>query len=497
MATQLVFNVTTKKVKVTQSVSQDLYGVILNPSGVVFLTKNSAGNKLITSDVESAYFSLPLDTSGNIVYGTYILKYGTSVIDPNDPETYDTVSITFTGANKINCATFNVEHNCDYYPTGLITATDSTYFGDNTGTANNPTIVSRDITLYYPDGLENPTPDPNFVTESQSPVTPNAFSLTVNTLATGMWTAISTSELTYTQEDNLVIEYQLKKTLNHNVVCNSQLCNINNCVDKITQAYSEDIACGKSTPRYAQQITLINAYYSQYQMERACGNTTAANEYVNKIYELVGGESSCGCGCGGSCSSSCSDSCNCDDNSAQWINVPGSETQNVLEQMQDEITTLQGNVTVIQNDITTIEGDITTIQGDITTIEGDITDLQNQIDDLRPTHFVGYVTQSGTSAPSFSLIAFNNTGINYNTFTRVAEGVYTITDSTPPLTTIASQCPASGYEVVLNDPSYGTYKYEVTAGGNILLYTFDENGVLSDDIIATNYAVIMFQNFYI
>jgi hypothetical protein len=490
MATQLVFNVTTKKVKVTQSVSQDLYGVILNPSGVVFLTKNSAGNKLITSDVESAYFSLPLDTSGNIVYGTYILKYGTSVIDPNDPETYDTVSVTFTGANKINCATFAVEHNCDYYPTGLITATDSTYFGDNTGTANNPTIVSREITLYYPDGLENPTPDPNFVTETQSPVTPNAFSLTIDTLATGMWTAISTSELTYTQEDNLVIEYQLKKTLNHNVVCNSQLCNISSCVDKITQAYSEDIACGKATPRYAQQITLINAYYSQYQMERACGNTTSANEYVNKIYELVGGSSSCGCGCGGSCSSSCSDSCNCDDNSAQWINVPGSETQNVLEQMQDEITSLQGDITIIQNDITVIEGDITTI-------EGDITDIQQQIDDLLPTHFVAYVTQAGLIAPSFASIAFNNTSINYNTFTRIAKGHYTISDSTNPSTIIATQCPASGYDVVLNDATYGSYKYEVGANGDIILYTFHEDGTLADDIITTNHAVIMFQNFHV
>lgn len=357
MATTLHFNITTKKVKVDQDISQDLYGIITGPSGVAFVTKNSLGNELIDGDTESIYFNLPLDTSNNIVYGTYTLKYGTAVIDPNDPETYTSVSFSYLGATQ-KTACFNVEHNCDYYPTGLITATDSTYYGDNSGTATSPEILSRTIYLYYPDGLVDPTPAINPAEGVQSPITTGNYTLTVDTLATGMWTAIMDVQLLYTQDDDLVIEYQLKKTLNHNVACVGQLCSINGCIDGMTQAYNADVACGVATPRYAKQLTLMNAYYSQYQMERACGNTEKANEYLTKMNELVGDAPSCSCS-SGSCSGSCGSSCSCDscgdDNTPRWINTPGSTTQSVLEQMQDNITTIEGDIVILQEDVEALQ----------------------------------------------------------------------------------------------------------------------------------------------
>lgn len=344
MATTLHFNITTKKVKVDQTVSQDLYGIITGPSGVAFVTKNSIGNELIFDDNQSSYFNLPLDTSNNIVYGNYTLKYGTEVINPNDSETYDSVSFTYLGADVLT-ACFNVEHSCDYYPTGLISATDSTYYGNNAGTASSPTIISRTLSLFYPDGLINPTPAVNPAQGIQSPITTGNYTLTVSNLATGMWAAIMNVQLLYTQDDSLVIEYQLKKTLNHNVSCVGQLCSINECIDGMTQAFNSDVACGVTTPRYAKQLTLMNAYFSQYQMERACGNTDKANEYLNLMNELVGGESSCGCSGSGSCSGSCGSSCSCDscgdDNTPRWINVPGSTTLSILEQIQAEIDSLQ------------------------------------------------------------------------------------------------------------------------------------------------------------
>ena len=344
MATTLHFNITTKKVKVDQTVSQDLYGIITGPSGVAFVTRNAMGNELIDGDTESIYFNLPLDTSNGIVYGTYTLKYSTAVIDLNNPATYTSVSFTYLGADVLT-ACFTTEHNCDYYPTGLISATDSTYYGNNAGTASSPTILSRTLSLFYPDGLVNPTPAVNPAQGIQSPITTGNYTLTVDTLATGMWTAIMNVQLLYTQDDNLVIEYQLKKTLNHNVSCVGQLCSINECIDGMTQAFNSDVACGVTTPRYAKQLTLMNSYFSQYQMERACGNTDKANEYLNLMNELVGGESSCGCSGSGSCSGSCGSSCSCDscgdDNTPRWINVPGSTTLSVLEQMQNEIDSIQ------------------------------------------------------------------------------------------------------------------------------------------------------------
>ena len=354
MATTLHFNITTKKVKVDQTVSQDLYGIITGPSGVAFVTKNAIGNELIDGSTQSIYFNLPLDTSNNIVFGTYTIKYGTSVIDPNNSATYTVESFTYLGADVLT-ACFTVEHNCDYYPTGLISATDSTYYGNNAGTASSPEILSRSIYLYYPDGLVNPTPAVNPAEGIQSPITTGNYTLTVDTLATGMWTAIMDVQLLYQQDDDLVIEYQLKKTLNHNVACVGQLCSINKCIDGMTQAFNSDVACGVTTPRYAKQLTLINSYFSQYQMERACGNTAKANEYLNLMNELVGGESSCGCSGSGSCSGSCGSSCSCDscgdDNTPRWINTPGSTTQSILEQIQGDINTLQDEIDNLSNGI--------------------------------------------------------------------------------------------------------------------------------------------------
>lgn len=390
MATTLHFNITTKKVKVDQTVSQDLYGIITGPSGVAFVTKNSIGNELIDGDTESIYFNLPLDTSNNIVYGTYTIKYGIAVIDPNNPATYDSESFTYLGADTLT-ACFTVEHNCDYYPTGLITATDSTYYGSDEGTASSPEILSRTISLFYPEGLVNPTPAVNPAIGDQSPITTGNYTLTVDTLATGMWTAIMDVQLLYIQDDDLVIEYQLKKTLNHNVACVGQLCSINGCIDGMTQAFNSDVACGVTTPRYAKQLTLINAYFSQYQMERACGNTAKANEYLNLMNELVGGESSCGCSGSGSCSGSCGSSCSCDscgdDNTPRWINTPGSTTQSILEQ--------------IQSNITNIEEDITQLQDEDTDIWNAIEDIQGDIVALQPTYkvYTALLSQEGTDAP--------------------------------------------------------------------------------------------------
>jgi hypothetical protein len=469
MATTLHFNITTKKVKVDQTVSQDLYGIITGPSGVAFVTKNSTGNELIDNDTESIYFNLPLDTSNNIVFGTYTIKYGTAIIDPNNSATYTAESFTYLGADILS-ACFTVEHNCDYYPTGLISATDSTYYGNDAGTASSPEILSRTISLFYPEGLVNPTPAVNPAIGDQSPITTGNYTLTVDTLATGMWTAIMDVELLYTQDDDLVIEYQLKKTLNHNVACVGQLCSINECIDGMTQAFNSDVACGVTTPRYAKQLTLINAYFSQYQMERACGNTAKANEYLNLMNELVGGESSCGCSGSGSCSGSCGSSCSCDscgdDNTPRWINTPGSTTQSILEQ--------------IQSDITNIQGDITTIEGNITTIEGDITTLQADVEALQPTYkvYTALMSQTGTNAPT--AIVLENT-IGSILWTRVSAGVYRATlADTFLIDKLFIPCPSNGFDSSVNTGGGGaSYKLARNNDAIIQLTTSSIDDVLN------------------
>jgi hypothetical protein len=494
MATTLHFNITTKKVKVDQTVSQDLYGIITGPSGVAFVTKNSSGNELIDNDTESIYFNLPIDNSNNIVFGTYTIKYGTAIIDPNNSATYTAESFTYLGADVLT-ACFTVEHNCDYYPTGLISATDSTYYGDNSGTAKSPEILSRFLYLYYPDGLVNPTPDVNPVEGEQDPITTGNYTLTVDTLATGMWTAIMDVQLLYTQDDDLVIEYQLKKTLNHNVACVGQLCSINECIDGMTQAFNSDVACGVTTPRYAKQLTLINAYFSQYQMERACGNTAKANEYLNLMNELVGGESSCGCSGSGSCSGSCGSSCSCDscgdDNTPRWINTPGSTTQSILEQIQSDITNIEEDIVQLQDEdtdiwsaIEDIQGDVTTIQGDITTIENNVVNLQEDVEALQPTYKVYTALLSTFEDNAPTAVILENT-IGSIVWTRVAEGFYQATLSSA-FTLNKTFVLVGPYDV--NNVNVWFVKHALQSVNSVLLYAFDEGGNLIDGL-GTNVSI--------
>lgn len=307
MPTNLVFNVSTKKYQGVTSPSTTIYAKVYDPNGNLILDKSASGNAFITASTTSAYYNLPVDTSSNVLQGAYTFVYGT--VAGMGVGTTTTVVYTYTGVN-ITCQDFTVSNDCNFYPNGQITATDSTNYGSWT-------VSSKSIRLYYPNGL-TPAPISPYVE------TTTASTLVVSTLATGMWTAILTANLTITQTDGLVLIAVLTKTLNHNVVCNAQLCSVNASLDQITAAYSADVACGSTTPRYAQELTLANAYYTQYQIERSCGNTLEAAAYAEKIANLVGQTStSCNgsCGCSGS-SCTCDTSCGCsgEDATPQWIN---------------------------------------------------------------------------------------------------------------------------------------------------------------------------------
>lgn len=353
----LQFNIPTKKYIGVTPGTATLYAKIFDPAGNLILNKSVSPNSFITSATESAEYNLPVDTSGNIVQGSYLYYYteednilnNTISIVSELPDVGEVgvlylvfngmegVVYSYTGyvwdgegysiygvsagvynylGSSVTCLDFNVTNDCNFYPNGQITATDTTNYGDYT-------IDSRSIQLYFPNGLV-PAPVSPYIE------TTTAATLVVNTLATGMWTAILTSNISITQDDGLVVSYQLKKTLNHNVACNAQLCSVNDALDQITAAYAADVACGSTTPRYAQELTLANAYYTQYQIERACGDTLAAAAYAEKITNLVGQtSSSCGgsCGCSGS-SCSCDTSCGCSgsDSTPQWVNNTSSES---------------------------------------------------------------------------------------------------------------------------------------------------------------------------
>ena len=312
MPTNLSFNVSTKKYQGVASPSATVYAKLTDPAGNLILDKSVLGNAFITASTTSAFYNLPLDTSSNVLLGTYKFEYS-AVAGMGSGVT--TALYNYLGVDIV-CQDVSVTNDCNFYPNGQITATDSTSYAGWT-------ISSKSLRLYYPNGL---TPAPISLYEE----TTTADTLVVSRLATGMWTAIVTKNLTKTQADGLVLIAVLTKTLNHNVACNAQLCSVNDTLDKITKIYANDVADGSVTPRYAQELTLANAYYTQYQIERACGDTLAAAAYAEKITALVTGTSTtsdCSCGCGDT-SCGCDSSCGCsgDDSTPQWVNNTSSES---------------------------------------------------------------------------------------------------------------------------------------------------------------------------
>jgi hypothetical protein len=333
---------------------------LYDPAGNLILDKSTSGNAFITASTTSAFYNLPVDTSSNVLQGAYTFSYST-VAGMGSGVT--TVIYTYVGVD-ITCQEFNVTNDCNFYPNGQITATDTTSYG-------NWRVDSKSIRLYFPIGLLPAPVVPYYETTSAS-------TLVVNTLATGMWTAILTANLTITQADGLVLIAVLTKTLNHNVACNSQLCSVNSALDQITSAYAADVSCGSTTPRYAQELTLANAYYTQYQIERSCGDTLAAATYADKITSLVGQSStSCGgsCGCSGS-SCSCDTSCGCsgENITPEWVNNTTSESgYKSYVALISQTGTAAPTITLLENSL----GDIVWTRNSAGTYYGTLTSAFN------------------------------------------------------------------------------------------------------------------------
>jgi hypothetical protein len=71
----LQFNIPTKKYIGIASTVDTLYAKIFDPAGNLILNKSATPNSFITASTQSAEYNLPVDTSGNIVQGTYLYYY--------------------------------------------------------------------------------------------------------------------------------------------------------------------------------------------------------------------------------------------------------------------------------------------------------------------------------------------------------------------------------------------------------------------------------------
>jgi hypothetical protein len=283
------------------SLNGKAYAILTSPQGLVVFNRDNNAVPFIDNITyignNSQAFSIPTDQDGNILLGDYELYYRIRYEDPENPgeyieveKDYFTLSLaSFTHIKPV----LEVTSDASYGPNGLLTATVKTQSVDNTN--ENP-----NLTLYYPSGL-TPAIDPIY---SDNTIT------NVNYVATGTWTCLLSHYCVYTLMANIdntttcvYVTYRAQINVLHTVSDNDSLCNVNTCIDDVVASFTQAINSASNPSNYLNQLTLINSYYTQMQIEQSCGNGNKAQEYANKILDIAGVANSCSCGsgCGGDC----------------------------------------------------------------------------------------------------------------------------------------------------------------------------------------------------
>ncbi len=327
------------------------------------------------------------DTNAEVTFETSVVVNNSTVYN------YSTCA-------KSLCADISFTYDAFSTQYGSATLSDATnYYGW--------TIESRQLSLYYPAGLD-PAPTSNPVTTT----TPN---ITITELATGIYTNKLVVTASYLQNDGLVLDSTATKIKQSTVIAYTEMCGIQDCITKMLDRHVAYLKSATVSP-LQQFVDQVYGLYINAKEALACGNKSSYSSYVSEIYAILGKtEDNCGtCSCGGSCSD-CNDSCGCGQpDEPVWIDNLGLNVDSLLAEfetfmneqlpqllaLENEVYDLQLGVIALQQDVSDLNstvntlgtqtntntGDITGLQSDVTTLQSEVTVLQQEIAEFSPTN---------------------------------------------------------------------------------------------------------------
>ena len=319
------------------------------------------------------------------------------VIDSNVVYNYSTCASTLCPEISFTYDAFSTQY-------GSGTLTDNTNY---TGWSD----VSKTLSLYYPAGL-SPAPATN-------PIETSTSYITINQLATGIYTCKLVATASYVQADGLVIDLTTTKIKQATVIAYTEMCGIQGCINKMLDRHVSYLKSAKISP-LQQYVDQVYGLYINAKEALACGDKSTYSNYVSQIYTILGTtEDSCNsCSCNGSCDS-CSDSCGCGQpDEPVWIDNLGINVDGLLEVFENFITNewpeyqatvdaLEATVTdVVLPAIEELENSVSAIGTQTTTNTGDISVIQEQVDNL-DTQVALLEEQIATFSPSNSEVALN------------------------------------------------------------------------------------------
>ena len=218
-----------------------------------------------------------------------------------------TLSHSYKGCVK-KTACIETMYDCDSTVTGTFTGTDATDYGTQT-------IVATELKLIPPAWAKETYNAQNSVFTGTSPLTGTA-----TQLYEGSWTVMLASEVTYTQSDGLVVNYDLTATVDRDVSCQSSLCRFTKCINKLRAAvYSDMKLTGQSV--YEKFLLNVLTYTNQALIYKSCSDMEGYRASLIKIEaELDASGLGCDCGCG-------------DEGFRRILNVPP-DVYNIITQLE-------------------------------------------------------------------------------------------------------------------------------------------------------------------
>jgi hypothetical protein len=312
--------------------------------------------------------------------------------------------LTYSACNSSVCLDLSFTYDAFSTQYGSATLADLTTYTDWT-------ISNRELSLYYPAGLD-PAPEDNPI------VTPTA-NINVNVLATGLYTGKLAVTISNIQNDGLVLDLNLTKTKQFSVIAYTEMCGIQDCITKMLDRHVAYLKSATVSP-LQQYVDQVNGLYINAKEALACGNKVSYSSYVAQIYDILGKtQDSCGdCSCGGSCGD-CNDSCGCGQpDEPVWIDNLGIDVNSLLAEfetfMTDTLPTLESTVESLNTTVTDVvlpaisdlETSVASIGSQTTTNTGDITGLTTEVNQLS-TDVATLQEQISEFSPSNSEIALN------------------------------------------------------------------------------------------
>lgn len=292
--------------------------VLIEGDSVVFAgNSDSANNGTFT--VDSVSFDEGSDNSTIIFTQTTLVTDAT----PDGTYSFDVTRSNFAGTSVVwngcdlKTLAVTITVDCDSTQYGSLTVQDTTDYSGQT-------LISRPLSVYYPNGL---TPAP-----TTDPLTTTSGAITVNAIATGTWTYTLVSNLSVTQDDGLVYTYQATTGAQEFVVsCAGTLCGLTPCIesikDKYYTSYQKGVASGLEP--LILMITQLVGLAKEYKI---CGNSEMYASTVTQLESVLDESGQCSCGC-------------CDESAgAQWIDNGGLDSQTVLEDLYDQVQELATTV---------------------------------------------------------------------------------------------------------------------------------------------------------